>query len=71
MLSTIILFTAFAFIVHALYKWATKNNDYFLKRGLKYMDSNFGIGQLFGFLMGRYTQMGFSERLYKQFPGEK
>lgn len=71
MLSTLILFSGIALIVHALYRWATKNNDYFLKRGLKYMDSNYGIGQMVGFIMGRYTQWGYVEWLYKQFPGEK
>lgn len=71
MLSTIILFTGIVFIARALYKWAKKNDDYFSKRGLKYMNSNFGTGQLIGFLMGRYTQSEFAEWLYKQFPREK
>lgn len=71
MLSTIILFTGLAFVLHALYRWATKNNDYFLRRGLKYTDSNYGFGQLFGFLMGRYSQIEFAEWLYTRFPGEK
>lgn len=31
---------------------------------LKYMDSNFGIGQSVGFMMGRHTQLGFAELLY-------
>lgn len=35
------------------------------------MDSNFGIGQLLGFMLGRFTQMEFAEWLYIQFPGEK
>lgn len=35
------------------------------------MDSNFGTGQLIGFLMGRYSQMEFAEWTYKAFPGEK
>lgn len=71
MLSTILLFATIAFIVHLVYKWATKNSDYFAKRGLKYMDSNYGIGQMTGFLMGHYSQMEFVEWLYKQFPGEE
>lgn len=35
------------------------------------MDSNYGIGQMTGFLFGRQTQMEFVEWLYKQFPDEK
>lgn len=56
---------------YAFYKWATVNNEYFLKRNLKHLEPRFLIGNIFGLFLKRYTPPDFMDSIYYRFPREK
>lgn len=70
MLGEVLLFAAVSLIAFAFYKWATLNNDYFLKRNLKYLKPKFLVGNTGGLFLNKYTAPEFAQKLYKAFPDE-
>lgn len=58
-------------IAYYLYKLATKNKNYFVKRNLKAMKQNFPIGNTTGLFLKQYTPAGFMDKLYYEYPNEK
>lgn len=58
-------------LLYALYKWATANNDYFVKRKLKHLEPNFMFGNTTGLFLKRYTPADFIDSIYYRYPREK
>lgn len=58
-------------IAYYLYKWSTKNKDYFVERNLKSMKQKFPIGNTMGLFLNQYTPSGFMDKLYYEYPNEK
>ena len=53
------------------YKWATQNNRYFARRGVKFQKPHFLLGNTAGFFFKRYDYHEFLTRIYNAFPNEK
>lgn len=71
MLSFVLIIFLTILLAHYLYIWATKNNDYFIKRGICQMKPVFLVGNNGGAFLGKYTVPEFAKHIYSQFPGEK
>lgn len=57
-------------LLYAFYKWATRNNDYFAKRNLKFRKPYFLIGNNGFMFTKKNTAAGISQMLYNEFPEE-
>lgn len=53
------------------YKWATRNNNFFIKRGIPALKPSFLLGNSGEFFMKRIEWEDFVKRLYFSFPDEK
>lgn len=72
MLSELLFYTLTSgTLFYVLYKWATKNREYFAKRNLKHLKPRFLIGNTTGLFLKRYTPENFIDQLYYSFPKEK
>lgn len=58
-------------LLYIFYKWATQNNEYFVKRKLKHLEPKFLIGNLLGLFFKRHRPAEFMDSLYYRFPTEK
>lgn len=58
-------------LLYVFYKWATVNNDYFVKRNIKHIKPTFLVGHTMGWLLRRYTPDEFMNWLYYYFPNER
>lgn len=66
-----LLFTGVAVLLVFLYRWVTKNNDYFKLRGIPSNRPTFLLGSTGAFFLGRYRPDEYLQSLYKSFPNEK
>lgn len=66
----LLLTAAVILIVYTLYKWATANNDYFERRGLKSMKPAFLLGNTGKLLLSKITAVEFANKIYYAFPEE-
>lgn len=71
MLSLLSGLTVIALLFYYAFCWATRNNDYFAKRGVRHMKPVFLVGNNGGAFAGKYTVPEFAMKIYNQFPGEK
>lgn len=72
MFVAIILYTwASGLFVYVFYKWATQNQDYFVKHGMKHLKPKFLIGNTFGYYLMRYPSHIFVDKIYNSYPNEK
>lgn len=71
MLSQILLTTGIALIIYAFYKFVTKNEDFFSKKGIKQMRPSFLFGNSGTFIKKNFSATEFSQYLYYAFPNEK
>lgn len=71
MIAEVLLTTGIGLILYAFYKYATQNNDFFTKRGLKQMKPTFIFGNSGSFITQKYTAPEYSQHLYEAFPNEK
>lgn len=63
-----------AFVVVMLfmiYKWITLNDDYFAKRNIPALKSQFFLGNMFDYKLGRHNPVEFLTNVYNRFPNEK
>lgn len=56
---------------YVFYKWATKNQDYFVKHGMKHLKPNFLIGNTLELYLNRYPSHIFMKKIYDSYPNEK
>lgn len=70
MIGELLLCVAIALFTWAFYKWATINNEYFKRRGLKYMQPSFLVGNTAGMFFQKYDALEFGKFLYYAFPEE-
>lgn len=71
MIVELIYVAALAWIIFAFCKWVTLNNNYFEKRGLRYVKPVFIFGNTGGFFLSKYNSPDFVKMLYNKFPNEK
>lgn len=72
MISEVIIVTAFVVCVFAFYLWATKNHDYFEKRGMKFAKPTFLLGNTGKFMLfKKYDPTEFTQMIYNLFPNER
>lgn len=71
MISAVLFGAAISLLVYLFCKWATANNDYFEKRGIRQMKPTFLIGNNSDALLRKLTVPEFAMRIYNQFPKEK
>ncbi|XP_037050616.1 probable cytochrome P450 9f2 [Bradysia coprophila] len=64
------LFIGFA-VAYVLYKWLTKNDDYFLKKGIPYEKPLPLVGNFLGFMLQRETLIDVIQRKYDKFKKSK
>lgn len=65
-----IVYSAITLIAYAFYKWATVNNDYFKRRGIKAKKPLFLLGNTGGVFLTRTTAVEFAKKVYYEFPDE-
>lgn len=71
MIDAILWATGIGLILITIYKWATKNNDFFTKRGIKQMKPTFLLGNNGTFVTGKMNATEFAMSLYNAFPNER
>lgn len=71
MFELLVLFGGISLILLGVYKWATKNNDYFAKRNLSFIEPYFIIGNFGGFLCSKYSLNEFIQYVYNAIPTAK
>lgn len=71
MIAEILLTTGLGLILYAFYKWATQNNDFFIKRGIKQMTPTFLFGNSGAFFSGKCDATEFAMNIYNACPNEK
>jgi hypothetical protein len=67
----LLLWAAIGLFVYAFYKWATLNNNYFLKKGVKYVEPYFLLGTSTTMVTRHLSMPEYVKMLYNQFPKEK
>lgn len=70
MFAELVLAVAIGSLAYAFYKWATINNDYFKRRGIKSMNPTFLIGNMSTQFLKRITAVEFAQQIYNRFPEE-
>lgn len=70
MIGEILLCAAIALFTWAFYKWATINNDYFERRGVKYRKPTFLFGSTAEMFFQKSNAIEFNTKLYNAFPNE-
>lgn len=60
-----------AFVVFFLYKWATQNDEYFVKRGVVSVKPALIFGNSADFFTKKIDLIEFVKKLYDDFPNEK
>ncbi|XP_055312523.1 probable cytochrome P450 9f2 isoform X2 [Sitodiplosis mosellana] len=70
MIGEILLSAAIALFTLAFYKWATINNGYFERRGVKYTKPKFLVGNTGGMFLQKYDAIEFAKMVYNTFPHE-
>lgn len=68
---TVLLATAIALIAYSFFKWATLNNDFFEKRGVRFLKPTFLLGSTWKFYTQQIDMFQFVNYLYRSFPNEK
>ena len=58
-------------VLYAGYKYLTKNNEFFKKRGVKYVEPTLLFGNMFGLMTGRLNGWTVLEEIYNNFKNEK
>lgn len=71
MLPTILLLTSLALFFYAFYKWATLNNDYFLKKGVPFRKPTFLFGNSGNMILRKLSIAHYMQYQYNQFPDKK
>ncbi|XP_055696998.1 probable cytochrome P450 9f2 [Phlebotomus papatasi] len=71
MLFMFLILTTLAFLVYYIYQLGTKNEDYFIKRGLKFRKPLFLLGNNFPIVFRRSNFFDFVKNLCKGYTGEK
>lgn len=66
-----LILTGLGLLLLLLYRWATKNNDYFKLRGIPSVRPTFLLGNTGAFMMGRHRPNEYLKSLYNAFPNEK
>ena len=70
MIGEFLLCAAIALFSFAFYKWATLNNGYFERRGVKHMKPSFLVGNTAGVFFQKCNAIEFGKMLYDTFPHE-
>lgn len=71
MIDIILLATGIGLSLYAFYKWATKNNDFFTRRGIQQMKPTFLVGNNGAFITQKMDATEYSLSLYEAFPNER
>lgn len=71
MIAELLLASGIGLIAYAFYKWATQNNDYFTKRGLKQMTPSLLLGNSAPFINRKMDATQYAMSLYGAFPNER
>lgn len=71
MFSIILLLSAIALVAFAFFKWATLNNDYFLKKGVSFRKPAFLFGNATNILFKKLALVDYVNWHYNQFPDKK
>ncbi|XP_031627729.1 probable cytochrome P450 9f2 [Contarinia nasturtii] len=71
MLSDLLFHILIGIVLYLFYKWATINNDYFVKRKILHLDSVFLVGNTFELFLMRSYPAKWLESVYYRFPKEK
>lgn len=57
--------------VYVFYKWATRNQYYFVRHKIKHLKPDFLIGNTLGLYLNRYPFHIFLHEIYNSYPNEK
>lgn len=71
MIDLMVLSLGLSLIVYGIYKWATLNDDYFVKRNVAHLKPSFLVGNTGGLFMKQYRPNEFFQNLYNTFPSDK
>lgn len=71
MFSIILLFSAISLLGYAFYKWATLNNDYFLKKGVAFKKPTFLLGSSGKMMLRKLPIADYVKWQYNLFPDKK
>lgn len=71
MLGEFVILGGICLTLYGFYKWVVKNNDFFEKRGIKYLSPYFLFGNTFGVFTTRNNDTEFLSQVYNTFPDEK
>lgn len=71
MFAAILWLSVISLIAYSLYKWATQNNNYFAKRGIRHLKPTFFFGNTGKFFFQLIDTYQFVDHLYYAYPTEK
>lgn len=71
MFSIILLLIAVSLLGYAFYKWATLNNDYFLRKGVSFRKPTFLFGNSANILLKKLALVDYVNWHYNQFPDKR
>lgn len=70
MFAELLLTVAVALIAYAFYIWATINNEYFNRRGLKFVKPTLLLGETGKMFLSKITAVDLAKKVYDRFPKE-
>lgn len=71
MISDLLLWCGISLLLYAIYKWYTKKNDYFEKRGVSYMKPKSIVAIFSDLLINKKSMVDSMNHLYTVNPGHK
>lgn len=71
MISEFLQLTGIGLIIYVFFKWTSRNDDYFVKRGIKNTKNGIFLGDNSVFKMFKYTAQEYNWKMYNAFPEEK
>lgn len=71
MISDLLFWCGIFLSLYAIYKWYTKHNDYFEKRGVSYEKPKSFVGVIIELIFKPKSMVEFMTQLYEKNPGYK
>lgn len=71
MFDSVLVVSAFVLVFYSLYKLATQDSDYFVKRGVAFIKPQFVFGSSKDFFFKKITLGEWAQRLYTSLPTER
>lgn len=71
MIAELLYISGLGLIAYAFYKWATQNDQYFVKRGIPHMKPRFLLGNTGTLFLKLHSAPEYITEIYRGFPSEK